>query len=115
MSTTLQDKLNKLPEARRRKIEARADEIIAEEMSLHALRSIRELTQVDLAELLDIGQENVSRIEKRTDPKISTLRKYIESVGGNLKLIAEFPDMPPVSLLLNKDEDKRSTTFAERV
>lgn len=105
MATTLKDKLNKLPKSRRKKIRNMADEIIAEEMSLHELRVLRELTQVDMAELLDIRQENVSRIEKRSDIKLSTLRNYVESAGGHLKLIVEFSDMPTVSLLVNNEEE----------
>jgi hypothetical protein len=47
---------------------------------------------------LDIGQDGVSRIEQRSDLLISTLRSYIEAMGGHLELIAEFPNRPPVVL-----------------
>ena len=90
--------MDKLPKARRKKVEVRAAALIAEEMSLRDLRKARMQTQVRLAKELGIKQENVSRIEKRTDLLISTLRGYVEAMGGKLHLIAEFPDRPPISL-----------------
>jgi DNA-binding XRE family transcriptional regulator len=65
--TTLEEKLNQLPPDRRAKIQARADQLLAEEMSLRDLRLARKLTQEKMAELLKIRQEGVSRIEKRSD------------------------------------------------
>ena len=60
MGKTLKDRLNKLPSARRAKVDARAAELLAEEMSLRDLRKARELTQEHMAELLGIGQEGIS-------------------------------------------------------
>ena len=51
-----------------------------------------------MASDLGINQENVSRIERRTDLLISTLSGYVEAMGGRLRLVAEFPDRPPVTL-----------------
>ena len=96
--TTLTDKMNSLPEARRRKIEKRAQTLIAEEMSLRDLRKALRRTQSRVASDLGINQENVSRIERRTDLLISTLSGYVEAMGGKLRLVAEFPDRPPVTL-----------------
>jgi hypothetical protein len=98
MPTTLKEKMQSLDPRRRAKIEARAAELIAEEMSLRDLRRAREKTQVSLAKELGIGQEGISRLEKRTDLLLSTLRIYVEAMGGKLRLIAEFPDRPPVSI-----------------
>ncbi len=98
MATTLREKLASLPIERREQIEAKAQQLIAEEMSLRSLWKARLLTQEKVAELLDIRQENVSRIEKRTDLLISTLRDYVGSMGGELRLIVEFPDYPPIEL-----------------
>ena len=67
-------------------------------MSLRDLRQALKLTQERLAEALDIGQDGVSRLEQRSDLLISTLRGYIEAMGGHLELIAEFPNRPPVAL-----------------
>jgi len=96
--TTLTDKMNSLPEARRERIEKRAEVLIAEEMSLRDLRKALRRTQSRVASDLGINQENVSRIERRTDLLISTLSGYVEAMGGKLHLVAEFPDRPPVTL-----------------
>ena len=96
--TTLTERIDRLPASRREKVEQRARELIAEEMSLRDLRKARERTQAHVAKELGINQENVSRIEKRSDLLISTLSSYIEAMGGKLSLVAEFPDRPPVTL-----------------
>ncbi len=96
--TTLTERMNRLPTARRKKVEKRAKALIAEEMSLQDLRKARKQTQVRVAKELGIKQENVSRLEKRSDLLLSTLSGYVEAMGGKLSLVAEFPDRPPVSL-----------------
>jgi transcriptional regulator with XRE-family HTH domain len=98
MPTSLQDKLNQFSPERQTKIRARADRLIAEEMSLRDLRLARKLTQEKLAELLKIRQEGVSRLEKRSDLHLSTLRDVLQAMGGELRLVVEFPDRPPVIL-----------------
>ncbi|MDR3771792.1 MAG: XRE family transcriptional regulator [Terracidiphilus sp.] len=98
MTVSLEDILREMPEERRRRIEQRAAELIAEEMNLREVRRLRKLTQARLSKKLKIGQEGVSRIEKRTDLYLSTLRSYVEGVGGKLSLVVEFPDRPPVIL-----------------
>lgn len=87
-----------LSPARRRKIAARAATLIAEERSLQELRQAHKLTQKKMAEVLGIGQDSVSRLEQRSDLLISTLRNYVEALGGTLSLVAEFPDSDPVVL-----------------
>lgn len=96
MTATLKDMMNRLPAARRKKVEARAQELIAEEMTLRDLRKACDLTQERMAELLGIGQDSVSRIERRSDLLLSTLRSYVTAMGGSLELVAQFPDRPPV-------------------
>jgi DNA-binding XRE family transcriptional regulator len=98
MSTNMNDKIKKLSPAHRKKVEARADELIAEEMTLRELRHARKLTQVRMAKTLGITQDSVSRLEKRSDLLLSTLRKTVQAMGGNLSLIAEFPDRAAVVL-----------------
>ena len=98
MSTNVNDKIKKLSPAQRKKVEARADELIAEEMTLRELRHARKLTQVRLAKTLGITQDSVSRLEKRSDLLLSTLRKTVQAMGGNLSLVAKFPDRAPVVL-----------------
>lgn len=79
-------------------VKQRAAELIAQEMSLRELRHLRKLTQARLSKKLKIGQEGVSRIEKRSDLYISTLRSYVEGVGGELTLLVKLPNRPPVAL-----------------
>lgn len=62
------------------------------EMPLQELRQAHHLSQERLAELLDTKQANVSRIERRTDMYISTLRSYVEAMGGELDIVAKFPE-----------------------
>ncbi len=98
MTVSLDDMMTELAPERRRRIEERAAELIAEEMTLRELREARRLTQVSVARELGIGQDAVSRLEQRSDLLLSTLRKTVEAMGGNLSLIARFPDRPPVEL-----------------
>lgn len=98
MAVNVDDKIRKLSSAQRKKVEARAARLIAEEMTLRELRKARKLTQVRMAKALGITQDSVSRLEKRSDLLLSTLRKTIEAMGGNLSLVAEFPDCAPVVL-----------------
>lgn len=83
---------------RRKRIEARAAQLIAQEMTLQSLRKARKRTQVQLAKKLGVTQDSVSRMEQRSDLLLSTLRKTVEAMGGHLSLVAEFPDQPPVVL-----------------
>lgn len=98
MPTNVNDIIKGLSPARRKKVEARAAELIAEEMTLRELRKARKLTQVRMAKKLGITQDGVSRLEQRSDLLLSTLRKTVEAMGGNLSLVAEFPDRAPVML-----------------
>jgi transcriptional regulator with XRE-family HTH domain len=81
-----------LPPERRAKVEAGAQKLIAEEMALHHLRHARDLTQQTMADLLEIDQAGISKIESRSDMLLSTLRHYVEAMGDSLRLLAEFPD-----------------------
>jgi len=98
MGRTLAEDLARLPAARQQKIERRAAELIAEEMSLRELRRALGRTQVKMAKDLNIGQHAVSRLESRADMLLSTLDRYIRKAGGRLSLVAEFPDRKPVRL-----------------
>ncbi len=107
MTVSLKDMMAELDPARRRKIEDRAAELIAEEMTLRELRKARKLTQVSVARELGIGQDGVSRLEQRSDILLSTLRRTVEAMGGSLSLIARFPDRPPVELSGLAEPDPR--------
>ena len=67
-------------------------------MTLRQLRQACRLTQQKVAKSLRIGQEGVSKIERRSDLLISTLRDYVQAMGGQLSLVVEFPDREPVVL-----------------
>ncbi|HEX4275849.1 MAG TPA: helix-turn-helix transcriptional regulator [Bryobacteraceae bacterium] len=98
MPTNVDDIIKKLSPAQRKKVETRAGQLAAEEMTLRELRQARKLTQAHLAKSLGITQDSVSRIEKRTDILLSTLRKSVAAMGGSLTLVAEFPDRPAIVL-----------------
>lgn len=66
--------------------------LMMKDMALHELRSARDLTQGNLAEQLNLEQPAISKLERRADMYVSTLRKYIEAMGGELKIIAHFPE-----------------------
>ena len=76
---------------RHQRIDTMKSELLAE-MPLHELRRARALTQRDLAETLKVNQPAIAKLEQRTDVYVSSLRSYIEAVGGHLKIVAEFPE-----------------------
>ncbi|HYA80954.1 MAG TPA: XRE family transcriptional regulator [Methylocystis sp.] len=98
MAKTLDDVVKGLSLDQQQEVAAQATRLIDEEMTLRDLRKAHELTQERMAEALHISQDGVSRLEKRSDFLISTLRSYIEAMGGKLRLVVEFPDRKPVTL-----------------
>ena len=111
MPTNISSKIKSLSAAQRKKVEARAAQLIAEEMTLRELRRARKLTQVRMAKTLGTSQDSICRLEKRSDLLLSTLRRAIEAMGGRLSLVAEFPDRGPVVLsgIAAEDEDTRTS------
>jgi transcriptional regulator with XRE-family HTH domain len=100
MAQSLDDVLNAFTPEQRTQVDARAQELIEEEMTLRDLRQAHHLTQERMAELLGVEQENVSRIERRADLLLSTLASYVAAMGGTLRLLAEFPNRQPVTVAL---------------
>lgn len=98
MGRKVEEKIAALPRRRREKVRQRAAELVAEEVSLQELRRALNLTQVEMARLLGVGQHTVSRYEQRTDLLLSTLQGYIRAMGGRLALVAEFPNRKPVRI-----------------
>jgi len=98
MTKSLNDKMSSLSKERQHLIQNRADQLVAEEMTLRDLRLALEKTQEDLGTILHMKQDGISRLEKRSDMLISTLGKYISAMGGSLKLMAEFPNRAPVEI-----------------
>lgn len=98
MPRSLTEVIASLPKEEQEKIEARSRELIAEEMSLQELRKAVGKTQVAVAKKLKVGQHAISKLETRTDMYLSTLRSFVEAMGGELELVAKFPDRRPVRL-----------------
>ncbi|NJN40068.1 MAG: XRE family transcriptional regulator [Gammaproteobacteria bacterium] len=92
MARNLDQVIASLPAKRRAKIEQRANELA----TLKDLRQAVEQTQEELAASLGVGQDTVSRIERRSDLLLSTLRRYVEAMGGELELVARFPNRSPL-------------------
>lgn len=92
MAKKLDDMLAAMPADRRANIETRAGELA----TLKDLRQAVAQTQEELATALGVGQDTISRLEKRSDMLLSTLRRYVEAMGGKLELVAQFPDRPPL-------------------
>lgn len=91
MARKFRELIEDMPAARRARINAETDRLEAE-MRLRELRNARDLSQADLADALDTDQGNVSRLEQQADMYVSTLRRYLEALGGTLEIIAHFPD-----------------------
>ena len=94
MARNLEQILDALPTERRAVVDNRAAELA----TLKDLRQAMQKTQVDLAAALHVGQDSISRLEKRSDMLLSTLRGYIEAMGGKLEIVARFPNRPPVTI-----------------
>lgn len=98
MAIKLDDYLGRLPEAERQAVEARAAELIEEEASLRELRIAQERSQREIASRLGVQQAAVSKLERRTDMYVSTLRDLIRAMGGELEIVARFPNRRPVRI-----------------
>lgn len=106
MARSLDQVLDSLSDERRAKVTRRAAELA----TLKDLRQAVERTQEELATALGVGQDSISRLEQRSDMLLSTLRRYVEAMGGTLELVAQFPNRPPVlieQLAANKHPSKR--------
>lgn len=91
MARKFSDLTRKMSAKNRAEIKARSAKLLAE-LPLERLRSARNLTQTSMAELLGVQQSAVSKIEKRSDMYLSTLRSYISAMGGTLQIQAVFPE-----------------------
>ena len=78
------------PESQAR-AQAKAQAMLVE-MPLNELRQARGLSQKMLAEVLNVQQPAIAKMEKRTDLYLSTLRSHVEAMGGQLEVVARFPD-----------------------
>jgi len=97
-----EDVIASLPKKRQKAIEARGKELLARvtrRMTLSELRKGRRISQEKVAEALGIGQMQISRLERRKDPRLSTMQRTVAAMGGQLTLVATFPDQEPVVLV----------------
>ena len=92
MAKKLDDLIASLPKDRQARVQARVMELT----TLKDLRLAAQQTQVQMAAALGVRQDTISRLEKRSDMLLSTMRQYVESMVGQLELVAKFPDRPPV-------------------
>jgi len=103
MVRTLQEVLDALPDDERAEIDRRFVELVNEVESLKELRSLSEMSQAKIAKTLKISQPAVSKIEKQTDMYLSTLRGYVEAMGGELDVIVRLPNRAPVKVMSLED------------
>lgn len=95
---SLDEMMARLPPARREEVERRAAEAIAQHAALRDVRKAMGKTQAAVAAALGIKQENVARIEARSDMLLSTLRNYVAALGGDVYLTVELKGLPPIRL-----------------
>ena len=98
MGKALSEILAKLPEARRQRIQTRAAELIAEEMTLRELRKAMGKTQIQVAKLTGKPQASISRMEDQSDMLLSNLDQIVSALGGRVRILAELPGRAPVTL-----------------
>lgn len=98
MSKSLNELIAELPPDEKEHIEARYQELKQEVEGLRELRALAGKAQADIATALKIKQPSVSKIEKQTDMYLSTLRSYIQAIGGELELVIKLPSRPALRL-----------------
>jgi transcriptional regulator with XRE-family HTH domain len=91
MAKPFKNLMDNLSPERRERIEDRAQALLIE-MALQELRQARHLTQQQLAEMLNLNQAALSKMENQADMRVSTLRRILSAMGGELKIVAQFPD-----------------------
>jgi hypothetical protein len=98
MGRTLDEVIDALPKSRRQRIDRRYRQLRDEVESLQQLRRAAGRAQIDIAAALRIKQPSVSKIEKQTDLYLSTLRNYVEALGGKLELVVRLPAHRPLRI-----------------
>lgn len=98
MGRTIDEVIAELPEDSQRRIDARYQELKQEVESLRQLRQVAGKAQADIAAALKIRQPSVSKIERQADMYLSTLRSYVQAIGGELELVVHLPSRPALHL-----------------
>ena len=106
MATKFRDVREKMAPERQERIRQRTQELLAE-LPLQELRQARALSQEELAEVLGLNQATISKLERRTDMYLSSLRRFIEAMGGELEITANFPEGKVRIQLFEDLQDKR--------
>ena len=107
----LEDVMAALPPKRRKAIEAKGQELlerISRRVTLAEMRKSQKISQVKLAEALGVKQMQISRLEQRKDPRLSTMQRTVAAMGGHLTMIATFPDQEPVILVTSQPTETKS-------
>lgn len=106
MATKFEKVRQAMTPERRERIRKRSQELLAE-LPLQELRQARALSQQELAEVLGLNQATISKLERRTDMYLSSLRRFVEAMGGELEITASFPDgRVRIQMLEELDEQK---------
>jgi transcriptional regulator with XRE-family HTH domain len=110
MAKRLEDIIASLPPQRQQAIQEETERLIAEEMTLQELRKALAQSQQEISKALHVNQAQVSKIERRTDMYVSTLRSFIEAMGGQLEIIARLPHHAPVRITQFEGLSKENAT-----
>lgn len=113
--TTHEEFKKRLSLERQDKIKARSAQLLAEELTLRDLRKALRMSQETVADLLGMRQGDLSKFERRSDAYLSTIRRYVEAMGGTLDLVAKFPDREPVHLINIGDLDEHDESEIEEL
>ena len=108
MATKFRTIREKMDPERQERIRKRTEELLAE-LPLQELRQARALSQQELAEVLGLNQATVSKLERRTDMYLSSLRRFVEAMGGELEISASFPEgKVRIQLFEDLEEEKKA-------
>ena len=110
MGRILDQVIGDLSASERTKIRVRSAQLVAEELSLRDLRRKIGKSQEAVARRARVGQDAISKLETRGDMRISTLRGFVEAMGGQLDLVARFPKRPPVRVALSPARNRGRKT-----
>lgn len=105
MGRTIDDVIAGLPADRQARIEARYAELRTEVVGLAELRRLAGLPQTVIAAGMGIRQPSISKIESQPDVFLSTLRRYVEAMGGELEIVVRLPDRSPVHLQVSAEDE----------
>ena len=108
MATSFRKIREQMDPARQERIRKRTEELLAE-LPLYELRQARSLSQQELAEVLGLNQATISKLERRTDMYLSSLRRFVEAMGGELEISARFPEgRVLIQLFEDLEEEKKA-------